>query len=137
MLFRDTGLVRVIMGARRAKARWPISLRHALRPARQGAPQDESEGVCRRRRLRDLDGRRFKSPGLDPPMGSSKSQYRKTFRTAIQSSRAQISLFFILPSIDMRNDAENEPCGKRGIAGKDRRTIFSCQKAYKSVSLLT
>lgn len=58
-------------------------------------------------------------------------------RTAIQSSRAQISLFFILPSIDMRNDAENELCGKRSIAGKDRRTIFLCQKAYKSVSLLT
>lgn len=37
----------------------------------------------------------------------------------------------------MRNDAENEPYGKRSIAGKDRRTIFSCQKAYKSVSLLT
>lgn len=24
----------------------------------------------------------------------------------------------------MRNDAENEPCGKRGVAGKGRRIIF-------------
>ena len=37
----------------------------------------------------------------------------------------------------MRNDAENEPYGKRGVAGKGCKTIFLCQKAYKSVSLLT
>ena len=31
----------------------------------------------------------------------------------------------------MRNDAENEPCGKQGVAGKGRRIIFPCKKHTK------
>lgn len=57
MLFHNTDFAGVITSAKGKSAVADLSLCHALRLARQGAPLDEPEGVYRRHRLQDLDGR--------------------------------------------------------------------------------